>query len=200
MSISYAETARRRSPESTQLLDRSVLADELDRRTAAGVAFSVALLGITDLEAVARNVGRYAGDVVVREVGIRLVELAERHDAVAAQLDMQEFVILLPELAEDELVAMAWAMHEMAGDLLVVQGNWIMPTTSVGTTTAAPGEEPAHVLHRAGVAMTRATKTGSVVAAFASDVDASTPSPARPWARPYRVRPGVSPTSQAGAA
>lgn len=201
MSVSYAETVRRHTPAGpSSLLDRPALADELDRRAAAGSSFGVALLRITDVDAVRCNMGWSAAAVVVREVGIRLAELAEDRSAVAGCLDDDEFVVLLSALDTDAQVVAAWAMHEAAGDLLVVKGNWIMPSTVVGVAVAAPGDAPADVLHRAGVAMARAATAESVVASFASSLDAPVPPSARPWVRPYPTHPGTGAAAQAGAA
>jgi diguanylate cyclase (GGDEF)-like protein/PAS domain S-box-containing protein len=147
----------------THLLNREGLMDRLEdwlplSEGSGGVALLFA--DLDGLKAINDEHGHAAGDAAIIEVARRLERSVRRGDVVA-RISGDEFVVLLdriqtPDAAE---VVAEKARQGVAGPV-VVSGEEIPLTVSIGVASARPGESAADLLARADAALYRAKVGG----------------------------------------
>ena len=93
--------------------------------------------------------GHDAGDMVLKEVALRLKAITRENDVVA-RIGGEEFAVITPFVRRDQLLAVAERYREMIGALKVDIGRVILrPTISVGVATNEDGITDAQDLFKA---------------------------------------------------
>ena len=163
---------RLRTDELTGLPNRLGLYEELERREAAGEAYTAGLLDLDHFKAVNDHFGHDEGDDLLIEVGNRL-----RHAIGArcfpARLHGDEFVFVLPAMSDDQAATAAWLIKEHLAAPWAIGGHYVLPWASIGMSHAEPGDARSEVLHRADVAMYRAKRGNIGIAVFDPTLDGS---------------------------
>lgn len=96
--------------------------------------------------------GHAAGDAVLQAVAQRLPQVVRPSD-VAGRWGGDEFVLLVDDVTEDQILALAERVNRIMAPSVSVGDAMIRPSVSVGATVASPGEPAAGVLDRADAAM-----------------------------------------------
>ena len=164
-------TLRRRSEELvhrlayydplTGLPNRVVLEDHLTRALVAsrgpGAGVGVLFIDLDRFKEINDTLGHDAGDVLLRDLGIRLAG-AVRHTDTVFRLGGDEFVVVCENLVDVlELDAVADRIHKALAEPVFVNGRSVVIAASIGTAT---GENvtASELLRRADNAMYHAKK------------------------------------------
>ena len=155
----------------TDLPNRLMLREELDRVIGRGTTASLLLLDIDDFKEINDSFGHQVGDILLRQIGPRLRERLDLASMVA-RLGGDEFAILLPATDAER------ASRVARGLLLALEGPFLSEdhaleiTASIGIATypehAAATEA---LLQRADVAMYLAKRTGAAYAVYRAEDD-----------------------------
>jgi diguanylate cyclase (GGDEF)-like protein len=124
---------------------------------ASAAALLLDLDGFKDINV---SLGHATGDAILREVGSRLIQLADK-DEVAARLSGDEFALLLPGW-HDSATALARAQRviERIGEPIHTQGHVVRITASGGVALSAHGQEALELMADADLALNRAKEAG----------------------------------------
>jgi diguanylate cyclase (GGDEF)-like protein len=153
----------------TGLANRALLTEHITRALAqsqrGGSPVSVLFLDLDDFKSINDTLGHAAGDAVLVEVGRRLDHTLRGSDAVArmpasaaARFGGDEFAMLLDGCADPDVVAER--ITEALAVPLVIDGNEIFVSASIGGTVAIPSQDAAEALRAANVAMHAAKQAG----------------------------------------
>jgi diguanylate cyclase (GGDEF)-like protein len=138
----------------TGLSSRSRFVECVDRAMAAwqlgGPAPSVAFLDLDDFKAINDTLGHEAGDLLLREIGLRMRDHVG-DDEVVARLGGDEFaVLLLPSDPEEMATGLVTALQVPFS----IEGRLLRPQVSIGMTTAeSPRSSTSDLLAEADIAM-----------------------------------------------
>jgi diguanylate cyclase (GGDEF)-like protein len=145
----------------TGLPNRDLFVRSLDASLAAGTpGMAVLFIDLDRFKTVNDSLGHHGGDELLVELAGRLVAAAEPH--LVARFGGDEFTVLVEDV-DGPKGARAVARDLMAAlsTPLFIQGQEILPGTSVGIRCALPGETEGHLLLRdADTAMYRAKGLG----------------------------------------
>ncbi len=144
----------------TNLANRALFTDRvqnaLARAERSDMIVSVLFIDLDDFKMVNDSLGHPAGDVVLREVGQRLVEAVRPTDTVA-RFGGDEFAVLLDGVKDSaEAADAAGRILRMLEKQLEVEGKEVFPRSSVGICLAHAGAgvtEAEELLRNADVAM-----------------------------------------------
>jgi diguanylate cyclase (GGDEF)-like protein len=186
-----AEVVRRREAEEklrhdalhdvlTSLPNRALLMDRIERclvrsRNEPDFKFAVLFLDLDDFKLVNDSLGHRAGDHYLVEIGHRLSIALRTGDSVAqvsggltARLGGDEFVVLVEGLQHDEDAGLvAERLRSVLGRPIVLNGNELRPTASIGIALGRPDYELAgEVLRDADTALYHAKRHGKNRGAF----------------------------------
>ncbi|MEV6490030.1 EAL domain-containing protein [Actinoplanes sp. NPDC051633] len=139
----------------TETANRTLFAEKVTERLAAGETFHVALLDLDDFKEVNDRLGHGTGDALLKAVSRRLTEALRPAD-VLARLGGDEFTILF----SGDPAALLQRLVDHVQRPLLLDGNDLAPRISVGVTESAPGDSPEEVMRRADVAMYAAKSAG----------------------------------------
>lgn len=141
----------------------------------------LAILRITDLAALNRDIGRESVDQILRRVAQRLTESTTGHAAhwIVARLGSADFAVMAP--GELDAAAAAQQLSAQADLALDCAAGERRPTVRAGCTTYQRGETRAAVLARADGALAQAEQTGSIVVAAAPVDSAGLPTDLAAW-------------------
>ena len=155
----------------TDLPNRLMLRDELDRTIGRGTTVSLLLLDIDNFKEINDSFGHQVGDILLRQVGPRLRERLEVASMVA-RLGGDEFAILLPGADAER------ASHVARGLLQALEGPFLSEdhaleiTASIGIASyPAHGGAAEALLQRADVAMYVAKRAGAGYAVYRPEDD-----------------------------
>ncbi|WP_168735294.1 EAL domain-containing protein [Pseudothauera rhizosphaerae] len=149
----------------TGLPNRSLMGDRLEQalhvahRHRNGLA--VAFIDLDHFKLVNDNLGHGRGDVLLREVSLRLARALREGDTAARQ-GGDEFVLLLPDLAgEQDGYAVLRRVQQSLADPIDVDGRSFFVTCSIGVSLyPRDGNDAETLLRNADMAMYRAKEAG----------------------------------------
>jgi diguanylate cyclase (GGDEF)-like protein len=145
----------------TLLPKRTLFLERLDRALLHGKSgFAVLFIDLDRFQVINDSLGHVAGDTLLREVGRRIRTLIRGND-LAARLGGDEFTIFLEEVDEAAAVAIATSIARAIEKPIVLEGQEVVVTASVGIAFSAPHYRRAEeILRDADTAMYRAKETG----------------------------------------
>ena len=147
----------------TGLPNREVLRDRLAtalaQRRRRGSDLAVLYLDLDDFKSVNDSLGHQTGDRLLVAVADRLRECLRPGDTVA-RLGGDEFAVIIPDLAECDVEALADRVAQSVGERYVLQGRELFVAASVGVAVAADNESADTLLSNADLAMYRAKRLG----------------------------------------
>jgi diguanylate cyclase (GGDEF)-like protein/PAS domain S-box-containing protein len=135
---------------------------EMNRADRYGHAISVLMIDLDDFKLVNDRLGHAAGDRVLAEAAQRMRQSLRQADLLA-RYGGEEFVALLPESSQSQSWAAALRLHaELTSPTILIEGNAILVTASVGVATRLPGSSDTldELLHRADRALYKAKQAG----------------------------------------
>jgi diguanylate cyclase (GGDEF)-like protein/PAS domain S-box-containing protein len=146
-------------PNRALLLQRAEHAIAISRRSGRLVA--VLFIDLDRFKEVNDQMGHAAGDAVLKEVTARLAKCLREVDTIARH-GGDEFVVLLEDLEElEEVEQVTLRMQQMLADPLVIGGQSIRVTTSIGVAVCPKdAEEVPTLIQMADLAMYRAKELG----------------------------------------
>jgi len=126
-----------------------------------GNPLGVICLDLDRFKAVNESLGHVVGDIVLSEVGARLMKLLRQADTLA-RLSGDAFAMLLTGLRDPQDAAhVAGRVLASLAEPLVIQGRELHISASLGLTIApADGLDPSQLLQNAEIAMYRAKEEG----------------------------------------
>ena len=153
---------RARTDTLTGMWNRGALFDGLQRHLHPSTGRGCALLfcDVDDFKAVNDEYGHALGDALLVEVAARLLEFAGPDDLVA-RLGGDEFVMLLPEVDEAAVTALADRVQARMREPLQNGAVQLPISVSVGSAVGSPGEDPDHALALADRSMYRRKRSRS---------------------------------------
>ncbi|MGI9402090.1 MAG: diguanylate cyclase [Rhizobiaceae bacterium] len=108
---------------------------------AIGSQFGLLILDLDHFKSVNDTYGHDAGDLLLKEIALRLKAITREHDVIA-RIGGEEFAVLTPYVTEEQLLKVAERYREAIQTLRVDVGNVILrPTVSIGVATNANGEQ-----------------------------------------------------------
>jgi diguanylate cyclase (GGDEF)-like protein/PAS domain S-box-containing protein len=164
----------------TDLPNRNMLHDRMLNaiRTDSGEGKPMALL-LMDLDRfneINDTLGHHRGDLLLKEVGVRLKSVLFEPDIVA-RLGGDEFAILLPRLAEIENVGVViQKVQNVLQPPFIIEGLQVVVEASIGVAIYPDhGENPDSLLQRADIAMYTAKGIGGSYAIYDTKYDEYSP-------------------------
>jgi len=155
----------------TDLPNRLMLRDELDRTIGRGTTVSLLLLDIDNFKEINDSFGHQVGDILLRQVGPRLREGLESGSMVA-RLGGDEFAVLLPGADSERASQIARGILQSLEGPFLSEDHALEIAASIGIATYpdhARGAE--QLLQRADVAMYIAKRTGGSFAVYRPEDD-----------------------------
>jgi two-component system, cell cycle response regulator len=135
----------------------------MERATARKRPLSLCMIDIDRFKSINDTFGHDAGDDVLRELARRIRQTVRGVD-LACRYGGEEFVVVMPDTAEDVAVQVAERLRqsiECAPFILPGRGRTIDITGSIGISTAVHGDEtPLTLLQRADQALYQAKNSG----------------------------------------
>ncbi len=121
----------------------------LDQFNAAKATLGLLVFDLDHFKKVNDTHGHDAGDMVLREVALRLKAITRENDIVA-RIGGEEFAVITPYANMEQLLAVAERYRSMIGALNIPVGNVILkPTISIGVATNSSGVQHAADLFKA---------------------------------------------------
>jgi diguanylate cyclase (GGDEF)-like protein len=135
--------------------------NEFSRALTYNRSLSVLMIDADEFKQVNDRYGHFAGDEVLRGLGVRLRSVARQSDLIG-RLGGEEFAAALPETDQVAAVTMAErACREMSNEPFIVDGSAIRATVSVGVASRRPNDDnAAELLRRADHALYEAKSGG----------------------------------------
>ena len=148
----------------TQLLNRRELLARMSKvlghAPRGGSKLAVLFADLDGLKTVNDTFGHAAGDELIIEVARRIAALV-RDDDLAARIGGDEFVVVLPAVADEEgAQSVAEKVKEAVMAPLLVDGYPVPVGVSIGIAVAAAGDDPQTLLRHADSALYLAKKNG----------------------------------------
>lgn len=157
------------------LLDQRLREALKQEREDADVALALCLLDLDRFKEVNDALGHHAGDLLLRQVAARLVEVARPMDTVA-RLGGDEFAIVMPGADADAAEAAVAAIDAALAEPYIVEGHRLHLRASIGIALGpAQGQDGAILLRCADVAMYAAKNQGGGHAFYVAGQDAALP-------------------------
>ncbi len=161
----------------TGLPNRALFNDRLQQ--AIGVArrlthpVSVMLIDLNRFKEVNDTLGHHIGDLLLREVGVRLRGVLARASDTAARLGGDEFAVLLPAASSRVAQEVAAKFHNALKNPVAVEGRMLDMEGSVGVATfPGHGEDPHVLMSHADAAMYHAKRNRLGCAVYEARYDA----------------------------
>jgi diguanylate cyclase (GGDEF)-like protein len=159
----------------TGVANRRALLADLERRCAADAPFALAIVDLDRFKEVNDGLGHAAGDELLRQVVLQLLQAAP-DPVLVARLGGDELALVLPGSggpgveAAGEALAQATAVHTAMVRSYDLLGHRVHVAASLGVATF-PGDaqRPSDLLRCADIAMYEAKTLGGTVCAFGAD-------------------------------
>lgn len=104
-----------------------------------GATLGLLILDLDHFKSVNDNYGHDMGDLVLKEVALRMRAVCREHDVVA-RLGGEEFALITPYANREQLLGVAERFRSMVEALAIRNGNIIIrPTVSIGVATNEGG-------------------------------------------------------------
>lgn len=127
----------------------SAMEDYLTEFNKVGSSVGLLVFDLDHFKSVNDNYGHDVGDVVLREVALRMRAISREHDIVA-RVGGEEFAVITPYISKEQLLGVAERYRQMVEALKINHGNVVIrPTISVGIATSEGGILNADDLFRA---------------------------------------------------
>ncbi|MCO5133362.1 MAG: GGDEF domain-containing protein [Phyllobacteriaceae bacterium] len=111
------------------------LAGYLKEFNAVGATLGLLILDLDHFKSINDNYGHDVGDIVLKEVVLRMRAISREHDIVA-RLGGEEFAVITPFANREQLLGVAERYRNMVEALAIKHGNIIIrPTVSIGVAT-----------------------------------------------------------------
>jgi len=163
----------------TGLPNRSLLRDRLGQaiRDAQrkGGSVAVAFIDLDGFKLVNDGLGHNAGDELLKVVGARMADCLRRNDTLA-RFGGDEFVILLPDLADDPMAItpLLERVRQAVTEPVEVEGQEVQVSCSMGVVLyPRDGEDANTLMMNADAAMYRAKENKNSFQFYASEMNAS---------------------------
>ncbi|TWU46238.1 Response regulator PleD [Rubripirellula tenax] len=144
----------------TGLPNRRMLSSDFERMLAKCDHLSVAILDIDNFKSINSEFGHLVGDRMLQHVA-SVVRQYAGDDVQATRFGGEEFALLIPESNVDSTFAYAEALLRNIEDApLVIDGNRISVTASIGITQVQLADGLEESLHRADLALYSAKQSG----------------------------------------
>lgn len=115
------------------------LRDYLGEFNKIGATLGLLILDLDHFKSVNDNYGHDVGDLVLREVALRMRSISREHD-ICARLGGEEFAVITPYASREQLLGVAERYRQMVEQLAIKNGNvLIKPTVSIGVATNEGG-------------------------------------------------------------
>jgi diguanylate cyclase len=155
----------------TDLPNRLMLRDELERAIGRENAVSLLLLDVDNFKEINDSFGHQVGDILLRQVGPRLRERLEVASMVA-RLGGDEFAILLPGATAERAGQVARGLLQSLEGPFLSEDHALEITASIGIATFPEhGRAAELLLQRADVAMYIAKRNGGAYAVYRPEDD-----------------------------
>jgi diguanylate cyclase len=155
----------------TDLPNRLMLRDELDRTIGRGSTISLLLLDIDNFKEINDSFGHHIGDVLLRQLGPRLRGALEAANMVA-RLGGDEFAVLLPDADAARASRVARGLLQALEGPFLSEDHALEITASIGIATFPDhGRRAEIILQRADVAMYIAKRQGGAYAVYRAEDD-----------------------------
>jgi diguanylate cyclase (GGDEF)-like protein len=169
MDLAYRDTL-------TGLPNRALFADLLDKAIAdaatAASPIAVLLMDLDHFKYVNDTLGHPIGDLLLREVAVRLQTVGTGEGDVVARLGGDEFALLLPRGGVAEAQRLARAILRALERPMTLQGHVVDVSASIGIAVFPEhGGEGATLLRRADIAMYAAKRNNCGVAVWDEGAD-----------------------------
>lgn len=106
-----------------------------------GSQLGLLILDLDHFKAVNDSYGHDTGDLLLREISLRLKAITREHDVVA-RIGGEEFAVITPYVSAEQLMRVAERYREAIRDLRINIGSvCLRPTVSIGVATNAQGEQ-----------------------------------------------------------
>ena len=135
----------------------SCMAEAMIRSHQHSLPFSVMLFDLDNFKKVNDTFGHLAGDAVLQALRF-IAAKALRPQDTPGRWGGEEFLVLLPDTASDEAVALAEKLRNSVDEYEFPDG--LHCTISIGVAQMLPGDTPVSLVHRADTALYRAKKEG----------------------------------------
>lgn len=123
--------------------------DYLTEFKKVGSSVGLLVFDLDHFKSVNDNYGHDVGDLVLREVALRMRAISREHDIVA-RVGGEEFAVITPYVSMDKLLGVAERYRQMIEALKINHGNVVIrPTVSVGVAISEGGILNADDLFRA---------------------------------------------------
>lgn len=134
--------------------------EEVLAANAEGTALGVVLIDIDHFKRINDNFGHVVGDRCLQKVAALMGPLVRADDSLC-RYGGEEFVVLLPRVAEEKIVAVSERIRsEIERCRLVVDGHTIALTVSIGASVSEPGDAGSDLFQQADKALYRAKADG----------------------------------------
>ena len=155
----------------TDLPNRLMLRDELERTIGRGTTVSLLLLDIDNFKEINDSFGHQVGDILLRQVGPRLRGRLEMASMVA-RLGGDEFAVLLPGVDAERASQVAHSLLQALEGPFLSEEHALEITASIGIATSPDhGRAAELLLRRADVAMYLAKRNGGSYTVYRAEDD-----------------------------
>jgi diguanylate cyclase (GGDEF)-like protein len=136
------------------------LQSTLERLQRSSDTAAVVYLDLDDFKSVNDTFGHAGGDAALSVIGRRL-QAGLRRDDMVARLGGDEFVILLESPGQEStILQIAERIGNVLREPLIIDGNKVCVTASIGVVLIQPGDDPTRLLQEADTAMYAAKRAG----------------------------------------
>jgi len=160
----------------TGLPNRTLFGDRLQQAISAStrtrMPLSVLFIDLDRFKYVNDTLGHPVGDLLLRQVGVRLREALPRQSDTLARLGGDEFAILLPTDDQKGATTVALRLLDTLKEPILLEGHPVDVGGSIGIACSPDhGGDAATLMRRSDMAMYMAKQSGSGFAVFHPDFD-----------------------------